>query len=105
MFLQRDQTQVSLTQVGVWFIGEYGEELLDGHYDQQRQQQLEAVSEEAILDLLQSILNNSSIDGTTKSEFQFFLGYLIFHLTFHLTSSHSFHSHDAHGTGQVIGPI
>ena len=73
MFLQRDQTQVSLTQVGVWFIGEYGEELLDSHYDQQRQQQLDAVSEDAILDLLQSILNNSSIDGNTKSGFHSFI--------------------------------
>lgn len=69
MFLQRDQSQVSLTQVGVWFIGEYGEELLESHYDQQRQQQLDAVSEDAILDLLQSILKNASIDNTTKSFF------------------------------------
>lgn len=67
MFLQRDQTQVSLTQVGVWFIGEYGEELLESYYDQQRQQQLDAVSEDTILDLLQSILSNDSIDMTTKS--------------------------------------
>lgn len=67
MFLQRDQTQVSLTQVGVWFIGEYGEELLESYYDQQRQQQLDAVSEETILDLLQSILSSESIDMTTKS--------------------------------------
>ena len=67
MFLQRDQTQVSLTQVGVWFIGEYGEELLESYYDQQRQQQLDAVSEDIILDLLQSILSNDSIDMTTKS--------------------------------------
>ena len=67
MFLQRDQTQVSLTQVGVWFIGEYGEELLESYYDQQRQQQLDAVSEDTILDLLQIILSNDSIDMTTKS--------------------------------------
>ena len=67
MFLQRDQTQVSLTQVGVWFIGEYGEELLESYYDQQRQQHLDAVSEDTILDLLQSILSNDSIDMTTKS--------------------------------------
>ena len=67
MFLQRDQTQVSLTQVGVWFIGEYGEELLESYYDQQRQQQLDAVSEDTILDLLQSILSNDSIDMTKKS--------------------------------------
>ena len=73
MFLQRDQTQVSLTQVGVWFIGEYGEELLESYYDQQRQQQLDAVSEDTILDLLQSILSNDSIDMTTKS-----LSYLFF---------------------------
>ena len=73
MFLQRDQTQVSLTQVGVWFIGEYGEELLESYYDQQRQQQLDAVSEDTILDLLQSILSNDSIDMTTKS-----LSYLSF---------------------------
>lgn len=58
---------MSLTQVGVWFIGEYGEELLESHYDQQRQQQLEAVREDAILDLLQSILKNPAIDSTTKS--------------------------------------
>lgn len=69
MFLQRDQTQVSLTQVGVWFIGEYGEELLESHYDQQRQQQLDAVSEDAILDLLESVLNNYANDSTTKSIF------------------------------------
>lgn len=67
MFLQRDQTQVSLTQVGVWFIGEYGEELLESHYDQQRQQQLDAVSEDSILDLLESVLNNYANDSTTKS--------------------------------------
>ena len=67
MFLQRDQSQVSLTQVGVWFIGEYGEELLEHHYDVQRQQQLDGASEDTILGLLQSILNNSAIDGTTKS--------------------------------------
>ena len=73
MFLQRDRTQVSLTQVGVWFIGEYGEELLESYYDQQRQQQLDAVSEDTILDLLQSILSNDSIDMTTKS-----LSYLSF---------------------------
>ena len=73
MFLQRDQTQVSLTQVGVWFIGEYGEELLESYYDQQRQQQLDAVSEDTILDLLQSILSNHSLDMTTKS-----LSYLSF---------------------------
>ena len=73
MFLQRGQTQVSLTQVGVWFIGEYGEELLESYYDQQRQQQLDAVSEDTILDLLQSILSNDSIDMTTKS-----LSYLSF---------------------------
>ena len=73
MFLQRDQTQVSLTQVGVWFIGEYGEELLESYYGQQRQQQLDAVSEDTILDLLQSILSNDSIDMTTKS-----LSYLSF---------------------------
>ena len=73
MFLQRDPTQVSLTQVGVWFIGEYGEELLESYYDQQRQQQLDAVSEDTILDLLQSILSNDSIDMTTKS-----LSYLSF---------------------------
>ena len=73
MFLQRDLTQVSLTQVGVWFIGEYGEELLESYYDQQRQQQLDAVSEDTILDLLQSILSNDSIDMTTKS-----LSYLSF---------------------------
>ena len=73
MFLQRGQTRVSLTQVGVWFIGEYGEELLESYYDQQRQQQLDAVSEDTILDLLQSILSNDSIDMTTKS-----LSYLSF---------------------------
>ena len=67
MFLEKDQTQVSLTQVGVWFIGEYGEELLDSHYDQVRQQQLDAVSEEKVLDLLASILNSTEIDSTTKS--------------------------------------
>ena len=68
MFLQKDQSQVSLTQVGVWFIGEYGEELLEAYYDQVRQQQLDAVSEEKVLDLLASILNSNSIDSTTKSE-------------------------------------
>ena len=67
MFLEKDQTQVSLTQVGVWFIGEYGEELLESYYDQARQQQLDAVSEEAVLDLLGSILSNVEIDNTTKS--------------------------------------
>lgn len=67
MFLQKDQSQVSLTQVGVWFIGEYGEELLESYYDQVRQQQLDAVSEDKVLDLLASILNNNSIDSTTKS--------------------------------------
>ena len=67
MFLEKDQTQVSLTQVGVWFIGEYGEELLDSYYDQARQQQLDAVSEETVLDLLGSILGNVEIDNTTKS--------------------------------------
>ena len=67
MFLQKDQSQVSLTQVGVWFIGEYGEELLESYYDQARQQQLDAVSEEKVLDLLASILSNTSIDSTTKS--------------------------------------
>ncbi len=75
MFLQRDQTQVSLTQVGVWFIGEYGEELLESYYDQQRQQQLDAVSEDTILDLLQSILSNDSIDMTTKSFSSLFFSY------------------------------
>ena len=55
--------------MGVWFIGEYGEELLESHYDQQRQQQLDAVGEEEILDLLKSILNSSAIDGTTKSKY------------------------------------
>ena len=68
MFLQKDQSQVSLTQVGVWFIGEYGEELVEACYDQVRQQQLDAVSEEKVLDLLASILNSNSIDSTTKSE-------------------------------------
>ena len=68
MFIQKDQSQVSLTQVGVWFIGEYGEELLEAYYDQVRQQQLDAVSEEKVLDLLASILNSNSIDSTTKSE-------------------------------------
>ena len=63
--------QVSLTQVGVWFIGEYGEELLESYYDQVRQQQLDAVSEETVLDLLASILNNNSIDSTTKSTDEF----------------------------------
>ena len=29
LFAQRDLTQVSLTQVAVWCIGEYGEELLE----------------------------------------------------------------------------
>lgn len=53
--------------MGVWFIGEYGEELLESHYDQQRQQQLDAVSEDAILDLLESVLNNNANDSTTKS--------------------------------------
>jgi singapore isolate B (sub-type 7) whole genome shotgun sequence assembly, scaffold_4 len=71
MFLQKDQSQVSLTQVGVWFIGEYGEELLESYYDQVRQQQLDAVSEETVLDLLASILNNNSIDSTTKSTDEF----------------------------------
>ena len=73
MFLQKDQSQVSLTQVGVWFIGEYGEELLESYYDQVRQQQLDAVSEEKVLDLLASILSNNSIDGTTKSINEFIL--------------------------------
>ena len=71
MFLQKDQSQVSLTQVGVRFIGEYGEELLESYYDQVRQQQLDAVSEETVLDLLASILNNNSIDSTTKSTDEF----------------------------------
>ena len=71
MFLQKDQSQVSLTQVGVWFIGEYGEELLESYYDQVRQQQLDAVSEKTVLDLLASILNNNSIDSTTKSTDEF----------------------------------
>ena len=71
MFLQKDQSQVSLTQVGVWFIGEYGEELLESYYDQVRQQQLDAVSEETVLDLLASILSNNSIDSTTKSTNEF----------------------------------
>ena len=71
MFLQKDQSQVSLTQVGVWFIGEYGEELLESYYDQVRQQQLDAVSEETVLDLWASILNNNSIDSTTKSTDEF----------------------------------
>ena len=71
MFLQKDQSQVSLTQVGVWFIGEYGEVLLESYYDQVRQQQLDAVSEETVLDLLASILNNNSIDSTTKSTDEF----------------------------------
>ena len=71
MFLQKDQSQVSLTIVGVWFIGEYGEELLESYYDQVRQQQLDAVSEETVLDLLASILNNNSIDSTTKSTDEF----------------------------------
>ena len=69
MFLQKDQSQVSLTQVGVWFIGEYGEELLESYYDQVRQQQLDAVS----LKEAQggAIYNNNSIDSTTKSTDEF----------------------------------
>ena len=55
----------------MWFIGEYGEELLESYYDQVRQQQLDAVSEETVLDLLASILNNNSIDSTTKSTDEF----------------------------------
>lgn len=87
MFLQRDQTQVSLSQVGVWFIGEYGEELLESHYDQQRQQQLDAVSEDAILDLLESVLNNNANDSTTKSI---------------CVSPRFIHSHDSDGSGQIV---
>ena len=67
LFVQRDLSQVSLTQVSVWFIGEYGEELLEDYYDGARQQQLDAVSEEAVLDLLERVLKEPSIDGMTKS--------------------------------------
>ena len=86
LFLQKDLTQVSLTQVGVWFIGEYGEELLDAYYDQARQQQLDAVSEEKVLDLLARILDGPGIDATTKSDLSLPLS----------------RSHDAHRARQAL---
>lgn len=67
LFLQRDQSQVSLTQVGVWFLGEYGDELLQPFFDSQRQQQLDAVEPAAILDLVEKVLGAPSLDATTKS--------------------------------------
>ena len=67
LFAQRDLTQVSLTQVAVWCIGEYGEELLEDYYDAARQQQLDAVSETAVLDLLERVLKTPAVDAMTKS--------------------------------------
>lgn len=64
-FLQQDLTQVSLTQVAVWFIGEYGEELLAPHADA-RGQQLAAVSETAVLDLLRATLRAPTTDAPTR---------------------------------------
>ena len=65
--VQQDRSQVPLLQSALWFIGEYGEELLEDYYDGARQQQLDAVSEEAVLDLLERVLKEPSIDGMTKS--------------------------------------
>ncbi|OAO12119.1 adaptor protein complex 1, subunit gamma 1 [Blastocystis sp. ATCC 50177/Nand II] len=67
LFAQRDLTQVSLTQVAVWCIGEYGEELLEDYYDAARQQQLDAVSETAVLDLLERVLKTPAVDAMTKT--------------------------------------
>ena len=67
LFAQRDLTQVSLTQVAVWCIGEYGEELLEDYYDTALQQQLDAVSETAVLDLLERVLKTPAVDAMTKS--------------------------------------
>ena len=58
---------MSLTQVGVWFLGEYGDELLQPFFDSQRQQQLDAVEPAAILDLVEKVLSAPSLDSTTKS--------------------------------------
>lgn len=58
---------MSLTQVGVWFLGEYGDELLQPFFDSQRQQQLDAVEPAAILDLIEKVLSAPSLDTTTKS--------------------------------------
>ena len=58
---------MSLTQVSVWFIGEYGEELLEDYYDAARQQQLDAVGEGDVLDLLERVLKNAAVDAMTKS--------------------------------------
>lgn len=58
---------MSLTQVAVWCIGEYGEELLEDYYDAARQQQLDAVGEDAVLDLLERVLKSPTVDAMTKS--------------------------------------
>ena len=54
--------------MGVWFLGEYGDELLQPFFDSQRQQQLDAVEPAAILDLVEKVLGAPSLDATTKSE-------------------------------------
>lgn len=52
----------------MWFLGEYGDELLQPFFDSQRQQQLDAVEPAAILDLVEKVLGAPSLDATTKSE-------------------------------------
>ena len=51
----------------MWFLGEYGDELLQPFFDSQRQQQLDAVEPAAILDLVEKVLSAPSLDSTTKS--------------------------------------
>lgn len=50
----------------MWFLGEYGDELLQPFFDSQRQQQLDAVAPDAILDLVEKVLSAPSLDAATK---------------------------------------